>query len=156
MVASCDDQLYELNRCLDRLLDNLQLQQARDVKEILKLSRQNRDDLDEMKGLLKMILQQINDPEMKGLVKKLLEQNAGDSTETSTSASGSNTETEGSEEAEGEFLGISFSNWQTARLQSISILLTFHFFFLSLLQNQSVHEKNNIIHLEFLYCVIII
>lgn len=112
-MDDCDDQLYELNRSLDRLLDNLQLQQARDVKEILKLSRKNRDDLDEMKGLLKMILQQINDPEMKGLVKKLLEQNAGDSTETSTSASGSNTETEGNEEAEGEFLGISFSNWQT-------------------------------------------
>lgn len=109
-MDGCDDQLYDLNRSLDRLLDNLQLQQARDVKEILKLSRQNRDDLDEMKGLLKMILQQINDPEMKGLVKKLLEQNAGDSTETSTSASGSNTETEGNEEAEGEFLGISFSN----------------------------------------------
>ncbi|KAM5573566.1 U-box domain-containing protein 32 [Rosa sericea] len=107
-MDGCHDQLYELNRSLDRLLDNLQLQQARDVKEILKLSRQNRDDLDEMKGMLKMILQQINDPEMKGLVKKLLEQNVGDSTETSTSASGSNTVREGNDEAQVESVEAAF------------------------------------------------
>lgn len=112
-MDGCDNQLYELNRFLVRLLDKLQLQQARDVKEILKLSRQNRDNLDEMNGLLKTILLQINDPEMKGLVKKLLDQNAVDSTETSTLASGSNTGREGNEEAEGEFLGISFPNWQS-------------------------------------------
>ncbi|KAM5576440.1 U-box domain-containing protein 5 [Rosa sericea] len=93
------DQLKELNSSLESLFDNLQLEQVRDIKETLKLSRQNRDDLEKMKVMLEKIMQLIDDPEVKGLLKKLVGQNAGGSMNSSTSTSplgsGSCTENEG-------------------------------------------------------------
>ncbi|XP_040370183.1 U-box domain-containing protein 5 isoform X2 [Rosa chinensis] len=93
------DQLKELNSSLESLFDNLQLEQVRDIKETLKLSRQNRDVLEKMKIMLEKIMQMIDDPEVKGLLKKLVEQNAGGSMKsspsTSTLGSGSCTENEG-------------------------------------------------------------
>lgn len=43
------DQLVDLDRSLRRLLENLMLQEIRDVKEILDLSRKNRKELEEVK-----------------------------------------------------------------------------------------------------------
>lgn len=71
------DQLVDLDRSLKRLLDNIKLQETRDVKEILDLLRKYRVELDELKGMLHMLLQQ----------------RAGDVTETSNSAGGTSSET---------------------------------------------------------------
>lgn len=71
------DQLVDLDRSLKRLLDNIKLQEARDVKEILDLLRKYRVELDELKGMLHMLLQQ----------------RAGDVTETSNSTAATSTET---------------------------------------------------------------
>lgn len=71
------DQLVDLDRSLKRLLDNIKLQETRDVKEILDLLRKYRVELDELKGMLQMLLQQ----------------RAGDVTETSNSTAGTSTET---------------------------------------------------------------
>lgn len=86
------DQLVDLDRSLKRLLENLKLQETRDVKEILDLLRKYRIELDELKVMLKM----------------LLEQRRGDVMETSTSTAGSSTETmrqqsEGNGEEHGDF-----------------------------------------------------
>ncbi|KAL6130303.1 hypothetical protein ACLB2K_068684 [Fragaria x ananassa] len=43
---------------LKRLLENLKLQETRDVKEILDLLRKYRIELDELKVMLKMLLEQ--------------------------------------------------------------------------------------------------
>ncbi|KAK9902918.1 hypothetical protein M0R45_001431 [Rubus argutus] len=63
----------------------------------LSASRQNRDDLDEIKVMVQKILQVIDHPELKGLLNKLggsMETSTSTSTSTlsSASASGSNTE----------------------------------------------------------------
>jgi hypothetical protein len=63
----------------------------------MKLQRQNRDDLDEIKVMVQKILQVIDHPELKGLLNKLggsMETSTSTSTATlsSASASGSNTE----------------------------------------------------------------
>nr|XP_004288071.2 PREDICTED: uncharacterized protein LOC101305792 isoform X2 [Fragaria vesca subsp. vesca] len=76
----CAEQLDELNRCLESFLGNLKLQQARDIKEILKYVRKSDDDVEELKQM----------------VKKLLSQNEKESKE--TSASKTNTENEGNGE----------------------------------------------------------
>ncbi|XP_062002491.1 cysteine-rich receptor-like protein kinase 21 [Rosa rugosa] len=61
-VGDYTDQLIELDRALRRLLEMLRLQEARDVKETLLLSRQNRDKLDEVNRRLieiqKLLVQQ--------------------------------------------------------------------------------------------------
>ncbi|KAK9948835.1 hypothetical protein M0R45_004394 [Rubus argutus] len=96
-TSNCANQLRELNRELGSLFDTLRLEQIRDVKEIMKLQRQNRDDLDEIKVMVQKILQVIDHPELKGLLNKLggsMETSTSTSTSTlsSASASGSNTE----------------------------------------------------------------
>ncbi|KAM5576353.1 hypothetical protein ABKV19_007291 [Rosa sericea] len=70
------DQLVDLDRSLKRLLENLKLQETRDVKEILDLLRKYRIELDELKGMLKMLLQQ-----RRGDVMETLTSTAGSSTE---------------------------------------------------------------------------
>ena len=61
-VGDYTDQLLELDRALRKLLEMLRLQEARDVKETLLLSRQNRDKLDEVNKRLieiqKLLMQQ--------------------------------------------------------------------------------------------------
>ncbi|PRQ47883.1 putative transferase, protein kinase RLK-Pelle-RLCK-VIIa-2 family [Rosa chinensis] len=61
-IGDYTDQLIELDRALRRLLEMLRLQEARDVKETLLLSRQNRDKLDEVNKRLieiqKLLVQQ--------------------------------------------------------------------------------------------------
>ncbi|CAN6541794.1 unnamed protein product [Malus baccata var. baccata] len=59
------DQIVELDRALKRLLQKLKMQEARDVKEVLLLSRQNRNKLDEVNRRLLD-------------VQKLLQQRAGE------------------------------------------------------------------------------
>lgn len=80
-VGDYTDQLIELDRALRKLLEMLRLQEARDVKETLLLSRQNREKLDEVNRRLieiqKLLMQQ--------------QQKAGDVTEAMDS--GHNTET---------------------------------------------------------------
>lgn len=107
-TSNCAERLRKLNRELGSLFANLQLELIRDIKEILILQRQNRDDFDKMKVTLEKILQKIDDPEVKGLLKNLVEQNSGGSTETptSTSASGSNTEDEGNGVTQASFEGL--------------------------------------------------
>ncbi|KAK9902910.1 hypothetical protein M0R45_001425 [Rubus argutus] len=96
-TSNCAEQLKELNVVLESLFETLHLEQLRDTKEILKLARQNHDDLEKMKVILQKILQIIDNPEVKGLLKNLVEHNSGGSMEssTSTSALGSNTKDEG-------------------------------------------------------------
>ncbi|BBH07821.1 Protein kinase superfamily protein [Prunus dulcis] len=72
------EQIVELDRALKRLLQKLKMQEARDVKEVLVLARQNRDKLDEVNRRLLDI-------------QKLLQERAGDVTE--SSVSGGNAET---------------------------------------------------------------
>ncbi|BFG38935.1 hypothetical protein CerSpe_252090 [Prunus speciosa] len=72
------EQIAELDRALKRLLQKLKLQEARDVKEVLLLARQNRDKLDEVNRRLLDI-------------QKLLQERAGDVME--SSVSGGNAET---------------------------------------------------------------
>ena len=92
------EQIVELDRALKRLLQKLKMQEARDVKEVLVLARQNRDKLDEVNRRLLDI-------------QKLLQERAGDVTE--SSVSGGNAETvreqsQGNGEQQGEFLGTRF------------------------------------------------
>ena len=88
-------QIVELDRALKRLLLKLKMQEARDVKEVLVLSRQNLDNLDEVNRRLWDI-------------RKLLQQRAGDVVEDLVSIS--NTETvpeqaQGNGSEQGEFFG---------------------------------------------------
>ncbi|XP_068328041.1 uncharacterized protein [Pyrus communis] len=83
------DQIVELDRALKRLLQKLKMQEARDVKEVLLLSRQNRDKLDEVNRRLLDI-------------QKLLQQRAGEGgSGLENLVSGSSTETAPPEQTQG-------------------------------------------------------
>lgn len=92
------EQIVELDRALKRLLQKLKMQEARDVKEVLVLARQNRDKLDEVNRRLLDI-------------QKLLQERAGDVTESSVSGGNAKTlreQSQGNGEQQGEFLGTRF------------------------------------------------
>ncbi|TQE01984.1 hypothetical protein C1H46_012418 [Malus baccata] len=83
------DQIVELDRALKRLLQKLKMQEARDVKEVLLLSRENRDKLDEVNRRLLDI-------------QKLLQQRAGEGgSGLQNLVSGSSTETAPPEQTQG-------------------------------------------------------
>ncbi|TQE01992.1 hypothetical protein C1H46_012426 [Malus baccata] len=96
------DQIVELDRALKRLLQKLKMQEARDVKEVLLLSRQNRNKLDEVNRRLLD-------------VQKLLQQRAGEGGNgLENLVSGSSTETAPREQTQwnsgeqGALLGVDF------------------------------------------------
>ncbi|KAM1073587.1 hypothetical protein PS2_018318 [Malus domestica] len=83
------DQIVELDRALKRLLQKLKMQETRDVKEVLLLSRENRDKLDEVNRRLLDI-------------QKLLQQRAGEGgSGLQNLVSGNSTETAPPEQTQG-------------------------------------------------------